>query len=53
MIGERRNAGLTQDDGVVELLKCGKRALEAECSRKKYAAGDVHSCTPNTYITSK
>ncbi len=35
LIGERRNAGLTQDDGVLELLKCGKKALEAERSRKK------------------
>ena len=30
LIGERRDAGLTQDDGVLELLKCAEKTLDAE-----------------------
>jgi hypothetical protein len=35
LIGSRRNAGLTQDDGVLELLKCGRKVMEEERRSRK------------------
>jgi hypothetical protein len=35
LIGVRKDASLTQEDGVVELLKCAEKVLEEERSRQK------------------